>query len=70
MILDVGYGCGDQCLYWVHHYHVQHVEGINIAMEQVEFAQSHIKVHGLQDRIKLRYGSAIGKNNIIWRLEW
>ncbi len=57
-VLDVGYGFGDQDLYWMRRYRPARITGLNITASQVRVAQDRMREAGLADRIDLRQGSA------------
>lgn len=58
VILDVGFGCGEQVRFWISRYNVKSVEGINICSKEVCFAQQYLANDGFSTRINLREGSA------------
>jgi acetylornithine/succinyldiaminopimelate/putrescine aminotransferase/ubiquinone/menaquinone biosynthesis C-methylase UbiE len=58
-ILDVGFGYGEQDLYWVDTFNVGRIVGINVTPLQVEVARNRVKEQGLEDRIELHSGTAI-----------
>ncbi|SDW06943.1 methyltransferase domain-containing protein [Thiocapsa roseopersicina] len=57
-VLDVGFGFGDQDLYWLQTYRPDHIQGLNITASQVAVARGRIADLGLEERIDLREGSA------------
>jgi microcystin synthetase protein McyJ len=57
-LLDVGFGFAEQDIYWVQHFNVTHITGINITAMQVELARKRVAERGLQGRIQLGMGSA------------
>ena len=57
-LLDVGFGFAEQDIYWVEHYDVAKITGLNITAFQVERARQRVAQRGLQDRILLGMGSA------------
>jgi microcystin synthetase protein McyJ len=57
-LLDVGFGFGEQDLFWLEHYSPKRIVGLNITPKQVERAQARMKERGVDDRIDLRFGSA------------
>jgi microcystin synthetase protein McyJ len=57
-LLDVGFGFAEQDLFWLQHYGVKHITGINITAMQVERAKERVQARQLSDRIDLRLGSA------------
>jgi len=57
-VLDVGFGFGDQDLFWMDRYAPRHITGLNVTAFQVQAAQQRVAERGLADRIDLRHGSA------------
>jgi ubiquinone/menaquinone biosynthesis C-methylase UbiE len=57
-VLDVGFGFGDQDLFWMDRYAPQHITGLNVTPFQVRAARQRVAERGLADRIDLREGSA------------
>eukprot|EP00163_Fabomonas_tropica_P010314 TRINITY_DN2040_c0_g4_i1.p1 TRINITY_DN2040_c0_g4~~TRINITY_DN2040_c0_g4_i1.p1 ORF type:complete len:337 (-),score=33.54 TRINITY_DN2040_c0_g4_i1:711-1721(-) len=57
-VLDIGYGCGDQDLYWYHQYALASVHGINVSHAQVASAQGLVARNALENVIHLRHGIA------------
>jgi microcystin synthetase protein McyJ len=57
-VLDLGFGFGDQDLFWVEKYNVKKITGINISPLQVEIARKRIGMYHLQDRIEVMLGTA------------
>jgi erythromycin 3''-O-methyltransferase len=57
-ILDVGFGFGDQDLFWMQHFSPQSIVGLNIIPAQVEVARKRVAQCQAQDRIRLQLGSA------------
>ena len=57
-LLDVGFGFGDQDMYWMDNYKPRQIVGLNITPSQVKLARERVAERGLQDRIELREGSA------------
>jgi len=58
VILDVGFGFGDQDLLWNDIFNPKEINGINITTFQVKAAQERIKKLNLEHKIKLNEGSA------------
>lgn len=58
-LLDVGFGFGEQDVYWSKAYELGRIEGINITRSQVERASARVAELGLSDRIVLQEGSAV-----------
>lgn len=58
VILDAGFGLGDQDLFWMEHFSPQAIVGLNIAPAQVEFARERAAERGLEGRLKFQVGSA------------
>ncbi|MBC8314384.1 MAG: methyltransferase domain-containing protein [Bacteroidales bacterium] len=57
-ILDVGFGFGDQDLYWMKMFKPKSITGLNIIKSQVEAARERVRKNNLEDKIDLRFGSA------------
>ncbi len=57
-VLDVGFGFGDQDLYWWQHYRPQRIIGLNITRSQVAIARERVAALALGQAIDLRHGSA------------
>lgn len=57
-VLDVGFGFGDQDLFWMDRYGPRHITGLNVTPFQVEEARRRVAERGLGDRVDLRLGSA------------
>lgn len=57
-VLDVGFGFGEQDIFWAKHYDVKKIHGINITPLHVEVSRSRVEAHQLSHRIDLRLGSA------------
>lgn len=58
VILDVGFGCGDQILLWIQQFGVSKVVGLNVEESQVLFARQRFKDLGLSEQIELITESA------------
>ncbi|MFI5306111.1 MAG: SAM-dependent methyltransferase [Polyangiales bacterium] len=58
VVLDAGFGFGEQDLLWVREYGVARIIGVNVTKLHVELAQQRVRARGLQDRIDLRLASA------------
>ncbi len=57
-ILDVGFGFGDQDLYWMKMFKPKNITGLNIIRSQVRDARERVRKNNLEDKIDLRFGSA------------
>jgi ubiquinone/menaquinone biosynthesis C-methylase UbiE len=57
-VLDVGFGFGDQDMYWMETSRPKRITGLNITGFQVDRARQRVEQKGLHDRIDLREGSA------------
>ncbi|CAN94295.1 MULTISPECIES: SAM-dependent methyltransferase [Sorangium] len=57
-VLDVGFGFGDQDMYWMKHFEPRQIVGLNVTEMQVDIARRRVAERGLSDRIDLRVGSA------------
>lgn len=57
--LDVGFGFGEQDLFWAQNFKVGRIVGVNISPFQVEFATARIRNAGLGDRLSCIVGDAV-----------
>ncbi|SNB60719.1 Ubiquinone/menaquinone biosynthesis C-methylase UbiE [Rhodoblastus acidophilus] len=57
-VVDVGFGFGEQDIYWTRRFAPRGIVGVNITPEQVQAARERVRAEGLEDRIDLREGSA------------
>ena len=57
-VVDVGFGFGDQDIYWARHFAPARITGLNITRSQVDVARRRVAEEGLEDRVDLRHGSA------------
>lgn len=57
-VLDVGFGFAEQDFYWLEHFGLPRITGVNITPMQVERARERAAARGLADRLDLRVGSA------------
>jgi ubiquinone/menaquinone biosynthesis C-methylase UbiE len=57
-LLDVGFGYGDQDLFWLEHYKPREIVGINITQSQLDFASKRVAERGMSDRIRYQLASA------------
>lgn len=57
-ILDVGFGFADQDFFWLEHFDPREIIGLDLARHQVREARRRVAERGLEDRIRLRRGSA------------
>lgn len=57
-VLDVGFGFGDQDVFWMQEFAPREIVGFNLSYVQIEVARALVQQHQMQDRIDLRYGSA------------
>ena len=57
-LLDVGFGFAEQDFFWLEHYGVKSITGLNITPMQVERAKQRAAQRGLEARLDLRVGSA------------
>ena len=58
MVLDCGFGFGDQDILWSQTLKPKRIIGLNVTESQVTKARERIALAGLGDRIDLRHGSA------------
>lgn len=59
VVLDAGFGFGEQDLLWARQYDVKRIVGLNITLKQVDFARQRVDLAGLADRVDLRLGDAM-----------
>ncbi len=57
-LLDVGFGFGDQDMYWMEHFKPREIVGINITRSQVEHARERVAARGMSDRIEFKLAPA------------
>jgi erythromycin 3''-O-methyltransferase len=57
-VLDVGFGFGDQDIFWMDRFSPKEIVGLNVTRSQVETARRRVAARGLADRVDLRLGSA------------
>lgn len=57
-LLDVGFGFGDQDMYWMEHFKPRQIVGINITQSQIEHARQRVAARGLADHIDFQLASA------------
>jgi len=57
-VLDVGFGFGDQDMFWAESFAVHRIVGLNITPSQVTTARRRVQERGLDDRIELLEASA------------
>jgi cyclopropane fatty-acyl-phospholipid synthase-like methyltransferase len=57
-VVDVGFGFGDQDMYWVDTHDVKKITGLNITPSQVALARKRVAERGLSQRIELLEASA------------
>lgn len=48
-IFDAGFGCGDQLLLWLEHFHVARVCGVNLSRSQTAYARTRLIAAGYPD---------------------
>jgi ubiquinone/menaquinone biosynthesis C-methylase UbiE len=58
VVLDVGFGFGDQDIFWAEHYRVRRIVGVNISPQQVATARQRIQARDSDRVIFLTIGSA------------
>ena len=58
VILDAGFGMGDQDISWIQQFSPARIVGLNIAPSQVDFARKQAAASQLEDRLDFRLGSA------------
>jgi 2-polyprenyl-3-methyl-5-hydroxy-6-metoxy-1,4-benzoquinol methylase len=61
-VLDVGFGCGDQLIYWQQAFGVNDIWGVNVSIIQTEYAQT--KLNAFSCGATLYQGNAC--DHIIW----
>lgn len=57
-VVDVGFGFGDQDMYWVDTHNVKKITGLNITPSQVKLARERVAERGLSEHIELLEASA------------
>lgn len=57
-VLDVGFGFGDQDLFWMEQFSPKRIVGVDIIPSHVTLARRRIRERRLEDRIEFRLGSA------------
>lgn len=57
-LLDVGFGFAEPDLFWLDHYNLKRIAGLNVTPLHVQRAQQRVRDRGLEDRMDLRLGSA------------
>jgi erythromycin 3''-O-methyltransferase len=57
-LLDVGFGYGDQDMYWTEHFKPREIVGVNITQSQLELASKRVAERGMSDRIRYQLASA------------
>lgn len=57
-ILDVGFGYGDQDIFWMKKYQPQKITGINISKNQIQKAQEKVLKNDLAQKIEYHWGDA------------
>lgn len=45
-VFDAGFGCGDQLLLWLEHFHVASLQGLNLSTSQTQQAKALLEQHG------------------------
>lgn len=58
IVVDCGFGFGDQDMFWAEQYGVRRILGLNVTPLHVQVAQERVKAVGLGERIELMEGSA------------
>ncbi|MDD9939278.1 MAG: class I SAM-dependent methyltransferase [Myxococcales bacterium] len=58
VVLDAGFGFGEQDLLWVQEFDVARIIGVNVTQLHVDVARKRVEARGLSDRIDLRLASA------------
>src|SRR6185312_16303822 len=57
-LLDVGFGYGDQDMYWTEHFKPREIVGVNITQSQLNLASKRVAERGMSDRIHYQLASA------------
>jgi erythromycin 3''-O-methyltransferase len=57
-LLDVGFGYGDQDMYWTEHFKPREIVGVNITQSQLDLASKRVAERGMSDRIRYQVASA------------
>ncbi|GAA5315817.1 MAG: class I SAM-dependent methyltransferase [Candidatus Pelagadaptatus aseana] len=63
VVLDAGFGCGDQLLLWLQQFRVQRLFGVNYSRSQTAYAGQRIRQAQLASRADLRQG-CVGRGDI------
>jgi ubiquinone/menaquinone biosynthesis C-methylase UbiE len=57
-LLDVGFGYGDQDMYWTETFKPREIVGINITRSQIDHASERVAARGMSDRIRYQLAPA------------
>jgi ubiquinone/menaquinone biosynthesis C-methylase UbiE len=57
-LLDVGFGYGDQDMYWMEHFKPREIVGVNITQSQLQLATQRVAERGMSGRISYQLASA------------
>jgi ubiquinone/menaquinone biosynthesis C-methylase UbiE len=57
-LLDVGFGYGDQDMFWAETFKPREIVGINITHSQLETASERVAARGMSDRVKFQLASS------------
>lgn len=58
VVLDAGFGFGEQDIQWAREHGVARIIGVNVTRMHVDVARARVRARGLEDRVDLRVGSA------------
>jgi len=59
-VFDAGFGCGDQLLYWLNHFQVAALSGVNLSASQTRVARARLQAAGYERWAReLKQGSAV-----------
>lgn len=64
-LIDVGFGCGDQLLHWIHRYGVRDIAGLNLSHSQTALAQQRLTEQG-----QAATASKLSSGNVSDLLPW
>ena len=57
-VLDLGFGFGDQDIYWMRTFRPRHIDGVNVSARQVKRGRQLVEEAGLSDKITFWLGDA------------
>ncbi|MCH2040517.1 MAG: class I SAM-dependent methyltransferase [Saccharospirillaceae bacterium] len=67
-VLDIGFGCGDQLLFWLQHYRIESLHGFNKSHSQTKLAQQRLRKQGYDCAAnQCCYGDIAELSELQWR---